>query len=174
MVQINGIIDDDKILGFKKAFDNGEYSLNIDKYIKELQSLHITRKVKLLNSDEILKNISVLIDALAQNQAVRCRVVEIKMDCVRVSTKLRFKKESLLNFLQVKYREELKQIKGTQADRNAYLQSIFEFVNTTTSKLQVLQDFCDILLNDIDQASWCLKSIIDCVKVTDAAKGVIV
>lgn len=165
---------DDRIMSFKKAFDNGEYSLDTDKYVRELQSLHITRKVKLLNSEEILKNISILIDALTQNQAVRCRVVEIKMDCVRISTKLKFKKESLVNYLQVKYREELKQIKGTQSDRTAYLQSIFDFINTSVSRLQVLQEFCDLLLNDIDQASWCLKSVIDCVKVTDAAKGIVV
>jgi len=165
---------DDRIMSFKKAFDAGEYSLDTDKYIRELQSLHITRKVKLLNSEEILKNISILIDALTQNQAVRCRVVEIKMDCVRISTKLKFKKESLVNYLQVKYREDLKQIKGTQSDRTAYLQSIFDFINTSVSRLQVLQEFCDLLLNDIDQASWCLKSVIDCVKVTDAAKGIVV
>lgn len=168
------ISNDDRILSFKKAFDNGEYSLDTDKYLQELQSLHITRKVKLLNSEDILKNISILIDALAQNQAVRCRVVEIKMDCVRISTKLKFKKDSLINFIQVKYRNELKNLKGTQSDRNAYLQSIFDFININTSRLQVLQDFCDILLNDIDQASWCLKSIIDCVKVSDAAKGIVI
>lgn len=171
---IESLETDDRILSFKKAFDNGEYSLDTDKYIRELQSLHITRKVKLLNSEEILKNISILIDALTQNQAVRCRVVEIKMDCVRISTKLKFKKESLVNYLQVKYREDLKQIKGTQSDRTAYLQSIFDFINTSVSRLQVLQEFCDLLLNDIDQASWCLKSVIDCVKVTDAAKGIVV
>ncbi len=171
---IESLETDDRILSFKKAFDNGEYSLDTDKYIRELQSLHITRKVKLLNSEEILKNISILIDALTQNQAVRCRVVEIKMDCVRISTKLKFKKESLVNYLQVKYREDLKQIKGTQSDRTAYLQSIFDFINTSVSRLQVLQEFCDLLLNDIDQASWCLKSVIDCVKVADAAKGIVV
>lgn len=169
----NQIFEDDKIVAFQKAYDNGEYSLNTEKYIKELQSLHITRKVRLLNSEEILKNISLLVDALAQNQSVRSRVVEIKMDCVRVSTKITFKKESLINYVQVKYRDELKLIKGTQSDRNAYIQELFGFADPMISKIKILQDFCDILLNDIDQASWCLKSIIDCMKILDEAKGIV-
>jgi len=167
------ILEDEKLVSFRKAYDNGEYDLDTDKFIKELRSVHITRKVRLLNSEEIVKNVVNLIDALAQNQAVRSRVVEIKMDCVRVSTKLKFKKESLINYIQVKYKEPLKSIKGTQADRNAYLNELFSFTTLTFSRLQVLQEFCDILLNDIDQASWCLKSIIDCVKIMDEAKGIV-
>lgn len=168
------ILDDDKLVAFRKAYDNGEYDLNTDKFIKELQNLHITRKVRLLNSEEILKNIQQLIEALAQNQSVRCRVVEIKMDCIRVLSKIKFKKESLINYLIVRYRDELKTIKGTQSDRNAYLQELFGFTSGTFTRLQILQEFCDVLLNDIDQASWCLKSIIDCLKVTNEAKGIVV
>ena len=167
------IFEDDKIVAFKKAYDNGEYNLNTEKYIKELQSLHITRKVRLLNSEEIVKNIALLVEALTQNQSVRSRVVEIKMDCVRVSIKLSTKKESLVNYILVKYREELKAIKGTQTDRNAYVQELFNFTTATSSRVKVLQDFCDILLNDIDQASWCLKSVIDCMKILDEAKGIV-
>ena len=167
------IFEDDKLVAFKKAYDNGEYNLNTEKYIKELQSLHITRKVRLLNSEEIVKNISLLVEALTQNQSVRSRVVEIKMDCVRVAIKLNTKKESLINYILVKYREELKSIKGTQTDRNAYVQELFNFTTSTSSRVKVLQDFCDILLNDIDQASWCLKSVIDCMKILDEAKGIV-
>ena len=86
------IFEDDKLVAFKKAYDNGEYNKKKKKYIKELQSLHITRKVRLLNSEEIVKNISLLVEALTQNQSVRSRVVEIKMDCVRVAIKLNTKK----------------------------------------------------------------------------------
>lgn len=169
-VEIN---KDDKITAFRTAYDNGEYSLNTDKYLKELKSLHITRNVRLLNREEVLKNLSVLIEALAQNQSIRCRVVEIKMDCVRAMTRLKFKKESLYNYILVKYREELKLIKGTQSDRTAYIQEIFQFTSPTLTNLQVLQEFCDILINDIDQASWCLKSIIDCMKIIDETKAAV-
>lgn len=167
------IFEDDKLVAFKRAYDNGEYNLNTEKYIKELQSLHITRKVRLLNSEEIVRNINLLVEALTQNQSVRSRVVEIKMDCVRVAIKLSTKKESLINYILVKYREELKSIKGTQTDRNAYVQELFNFTTATSSRVKVLQDFCDILLNDIDQASWCLKSVIDCMKILDEAKGIV-
>lgn len=167
------ISKDDKLVAFRTAFDNGEYNLNTEKYLKELRTLHITRNVRLLNREEILKNLSVLIEALAQNQSVRCRVVEIKMDCVRASTKLKFKKESLYNYISVKYREELKLIKGTQSDRTAFIQELFQFISPTVTNLQVLQDFCDILINDIDQASWCLKSIIDCMKIIDETRAAV-
>lgn len=167
------ILEDDKVVAFKKAYEKGEFDLNTEKFINEIQSMHITRKVSKLNSEDILKNVSTLIDALTQNQGVRSRVVEIKMMCTRVSTNIKFRIESLTNYIQVKYMKELKTMSGTQAERKAFVQETFQFTNPTLSRLQVLADFCDIVINDIDQASWCLKSIIDCVKIADEANRVI-
>lgn len=136
--------------------------------------MHITRKVRNLSSDDIMRNITSLVDALIQNQGVRSRIVEIKMMCTRTSTNLKFKIESLTNYIQVKYSKELKSLSGTQAERKSFVQETFNFATPILTKLQVLQDFCDVVINDIDQASWCLKSIIDCVKIADEANRVVV
>lgn len=172
-MEMTNILEDDKVVAFKKAYDNGEFDVNTEKYISEIQSMHITRKVSRLSSEDILKNVSVLIDAATQNQSVRSRVVEIKMMCTRASTNIKYRIESLTNYLQVKYIKELKNVSGTQAERKAFVQEVFQFTTPGITKLQVLQDFCDLVLNDIDQASWCIKSIIDCVKIADEANRVI-
>lgn len=171
-MEIN-FLEDEKIKSFKESYEKGNYDLNTDKLIKEIQQAHIVRNVRLLRSEDISENINIVIDAVAQNQSIRSRIVEIKMDCTRVCIKLKFKKESLINYLYAKYREELKSLKGTQADRNAFIQELFSFITPSLTRLQVLQDFCDLVLNDIDQASWALKSIIDCLKINDASKGII-
>ena len=168
------LLEDDKVAGFKKAYDCGEFDLNTEKFIKEIQNMHITRKVRNLSSDDIMRNITSLVDALIQNQGVRSRIVEIKMMCTRTSTNLKFKIESLTNYIQVKYSKELKSLSGTQAERKSFVQETFNFATPILTKLQVLQDFCEVVINDIDQASWCLKSIIDCVKIADEANKVVV
>ena len=167
------LANDDKVVSFKTAYDKGEYSLNTEKFLEEIQNMHIVRNIRSLHADTIVTEIPKVIEAIAQNQAFRSRIVEIKMYCTRAVTKLKFKKESLVNYLNVRYREELRAQKGTQADRNALVQEVFAFTNPTFTELQVLKDFCDLVINDIDQASWSLKSIIDCLKILDEAKGIV-
>lgn len=167
------LAQDDKVVSFKLAYDKGEYRLDTEKFLTEIQDMHITRNVRTLHSDTIISEIPKVIEAIAQNQATRSRIVEIKMYCTRASTKLKFKKETLINYLNVKYRDELKSQKGTQAERNALVQEVFAFTSPTITELQVLQDFCDLVINDIDQAAWSLKSIIDCLKILDEAKGIV-
>lgn len=81
------------------------------------------------------------------------------MMCTRTSTNLKFKIESLTNYIQVKYSKELKSLSGTQAERKSFVQETFNFATPILTKLQVLQDFCDVVINDIDQASWCLNQL---------------
>lgn len=170
----NNILEDEKLLSFRKAFDNGEYSLNTDSFMEEVRNIHITRGIRTMNSEDVLKNIHKVIDAVLQNQSCRSRVVEIKMMCVTVLTKLNFRKEALINYIQVRYQDQLKQSYRTINDRKAYLEELLSFTNTNTTKLQVLQNFCDLLIQDIDNASWALKSVIDCLKISDVANNSIV
>lgn len=167
------LADDDKVVSFKKAYDQGRYSIDSEKYLVEIENMHITRNVRTLDADSIVREIPKVIEAIAQNQAVRSRIVEIKMKATRVSTKLKFKKETLINYLSVRYKEELRSQKGTQSERNALIQEVFSFTTPSFTELQVLTDFCDLVINDIDQAAWSLKSIIDCLKILDEAKGIV-
>ena len=95
------------------------------------------------------------------------------MLCTRLVTKVGFRKDALINYIKVKYREELKTLGRTQADKNAYIEELFSFTNTSSSQLQTLQNFCDLVISDIDTAGWSLKSVIDCLKITDIANKIV-
>ena len=88
------ILNDFRLADFKKAIENGEYSFQGSKIIKELQSLHITRTVRLLNTDQVLENNRSVVDALINNQIARSRIVEIKMNAsnldIRIKARLYF------------------------------------------------------------------------------------
>lgn len=168
------LAEDPQVVAFRNAYEAGEFNLNTDKFITEIQNMHITRKVRVLRADEILQDLNKLIDALMQNQGIRSRITEIRMKCMSVSTNLNYKIETIMNYLQVRYREELKSLKGTQAERKAFLMEIFSFTTPAQQRLQVLQSYCELVINDIDQASWCLKAVIECVKMSDEVKKNIV
>lgn len=167
------ILQDEKIVSFRKAFDNGEFSFDTDKYIEEVKNIHITRGIRTMNSEDIFNHLNKVIDAVLQNQACRSRVVEIKMMCTMMQTKINTRKESLTNYILVKYREALKANYKTQADRKAYIDELFSYTITNSLKIQTLQNFCDLIIQDIDNASWALKSVIDCLKMSDAVNKVI-
>lgn len=159
---------DEKYSDFKKAFDNGEFSFNCSKLVNEIKSLHITRSVRTLTPEDVIKDSNRVITALINNQVTRSRIVEIKMSVSNLDIRIKSKVENLEKYLLTQYATELQKMKLTQAERKNYIQSLFDFTNVVTSNIEVVQKFADLVIDDIDQASWALKSIIDCLKINDA------
>ena len=55
---MSNILEDEKLLAFRKAFDNGEFSMNTEKYMDEIKNIHITRSIRTLSSSQIQKDIN--------------------------------------------------------------------------------------------------------------------
>lgn len=159
---------DDKYLDFKKAFENGEFAFNCTKLVNEIKSLHITRSVRSLTPEDVIKDSNRVITALINNQVTRSRIVEIKMSVSNLDIRIKSKVETLEKYLLTQYASELQKMKLTQTERKNYIQSLFDFTDTVKSNIDVVQRFADLVIDDIDQASWALKSIIDCLKINDA------
>lgn len=159
--------DDEKLADFRKAIENGEYSLNARRDIKEIQTLHVTRTVRLLHSDEIRENNNMVIDALINNQVTRSRIVEIKLNVSNLDIRIKARIEALTNYLMLTYAEDLKKNYKTQTERKSVVNSMFDFTNKLCAEIETVQKFADLIINDIDQAAWTLKSIIDCLKIND-------
>lgn len=165
---LDSLLNDDKYVDFKKAFANGAFSLNFNALLKEIKGLHVTRSVRSLDTHTVLSNTEAVVAALINNQITRSRIVEIKMNVSDLDLRIHSKIESLSKYLLSKYADDLKSLKLTQAERKNYVLSLFSFFDTCLYNIDVLQKFSDLVINDIDQASWMLKSIIDCLKINDA------
>ena len=168
MLEGDSILNDSRLADFKKAIENGEYSFQGSKIIKELQSLHITRTVRLLNTDQVLENNRSVVDALINNQIARSRIVEIKMNASNLDIRIKARIDALTNYLLTTYADFLKKNYNTQTERKSVINSLFDFVNKTKSEIEVVQKFSDLIIDDIDKSCWSLKSIIDCLKINDA------
>ena len=65
------------------------------------------------------------------------------------------------------YAEDLKKNYKTQTERKSVVNSMFDFTNKICAEIETVQKFADLIINDIDQAAWTLKSFIDCLKIND-------
>lgn len=161
---------DESYTNFKKAFDNGVFSMDCDKYINEIKTNTRVRQFRNVRSEALVQDTNKLIEVIMDNQVRRTRVVEIKQLVQANYNKLTYRIESMSNFLQVKYNKTLRAYSSTQAERATYVKELFSFADDILLDMKNLILFCDSSINDIDQTSWSLKSIIDCLKILDEVR----
>jgi len=168
------IINEDKrFSGFVNSFKNSDlYTIDFENLYNELQSSHITRKIRLISTEDILRDTTTVINALRENQAKRSYCVEVKLQMQKRKMLLESNIDSLTMYVRKKYHDEINAIYSTQTDRTNYLKGLFDFTLQTVNNYKTLIDFCSLLIDDIDHTYWTYKSIIDCLKITDEAKGI--
>ena len=164
---LKAIKKDDKYLLYKKRIEDGSYQFNRKPYLKELDNIQITRKIRFIKSDDLLtENQKNLLEVSLQNQAIRSRIVEIKLISVKKAELLETHITELKSYIALRYREGLKTLYSTTQERNNSLEYLFKDGQKILNKIQMLEEVCDILLNDIDQASWSIKSIISILELS--------
>lgn len=156
---------DPKVKKFNRRIMEGDFSIDTSKYMEELDRMHATRNIRLLTKKDVLHNAqSKIVDALIQNQAYRSRCVEIKMICYRTQQSIEQYRESLINYLRIQYRAELGAYK-TNSERDSAICSVLDDSELITSQLDVILEISDLIINDIDQASWAIKSLVEVLKL---------
>lgn len=135
---------------------------NTSELAREISSLHATRRIRSLESSDILASQQKqLIDATLQNQAFRSRAVEIKMQMLKISLTGHEHLSILINYMLATHKEELKSEAASITDRksivNNWLRSEWVLLNEVDNVVAL----CDLLIEDCDQAGWSLKRITD-------------
>lgn len=154
-----------KVKKFKRMLENGDFSVNVSEFLDELDRMHKTRTVRLITKKDVLHNAqNKLIDASIQNQAYRSRCVEIKMLCYRVESNITQHKEVLINYLKTTYKKALS-IYKTNAERDSVIETILSDSSWVIQQLQMIQELSDMIIDDIDKASWSLKTLIEVLKL---------
>lgn len=168
---VSKAIKDKRVVSLHKALERGVYFVDIEKIDQEVDQLHISRKVRELKTTELMQSFNKkFVTASLQNQAYRSRLVEIKMKCYRISAKLEEHLKAIRGHLKTTYPKTLMAYK-TQADRNAAIDSVLEEPIKRLKKLSRSDAVIDMVINDIDQASWSLKSILTVFENVDENKS---
>src|SRR5271154_6963685 len=111
---------DKRVRALQKALNKGTYHLDLDSLEKEIDSLHLTRQVRSLKTEELIVSFQKkFVDAALQNQAYRSRLVEIKVKCFRTAAKLEDHIAVVRSYLGIKYPNALKEYRTVGERKNA-------------------------------------------------------
>jgi len=152
---------DTRVKALLKALRQGTYHIDLDGLEREIDSLHLTRMVRSLKTEEVIQSFQKkFIQAALQNQAFRSRLVEIKVKCFRVSAKLEEHIGVVRSYLSIKYPNGLSKYR-TVAERKQAINSILEEPMTFLSKLELKDRELELIIKDLDAAAWSLKGIME-------------
>lgn len=145
---------------------NPAYAIDFDGYHEELQRLHTTRQVRELHrkkKQSIQFPVKVL-EAMLQDQATRSRCTEILGECVKISSAMDKTLSNLRDYLLSEYAHILKGI-GTQVERKAFMESVMKQFYEYLSQIQTLDKSARLVVDDIDQAGYMYRNVVEVIKV---------
>ncbi len=163
--QLKDIIrEDNRYKRLKESFDENKlFHMPIEQYLKEVESAHQIRPVRVLNPSDS-HFVDKLISANTSDQSTRSRLTAIMMECVRASSTLQAATDSFREYVLMVYAEDLKSLR-TKDERmmliNATLSPFLRYV----TKVNTLRDTIKLVVDDIDKACWSLKLSVEAYKI---------
>lgn len=164
---------DPKYQKFRLLVDKNKFSIDSTEITKELKTLHVTRIVRSLDPKNLINdNQSNLINASIQNQAIRSRVVEIKMECYTKYNLLDNYVSKLKDYLISQYNDDFKELK-TIKEKQGYLSNFFSGETTMLNEINTVIEICDILIEDLDKSAWSIKALVELLDLTVKRENII-
>lgn len=131
------------------------YKIPVDKLIKEVESIHATRSVRFLKTDDA-KYIERVVEACVRDQSQRSRLTEIIMKCHLAEKTLSEALDKLREYLLMTYGQELGFVR-TKEERGAVVRMALAPFHKFVHDVTTLKELCELVISDIDKAAWALK-----------------
>lgn len=151
---------------FLAKIEKGTYSIDYQKYIEEVKSIHAGRMIHILATKDLLGSQKAILDCIVENQQKRSRLVTIKTECVRKENILLEKISTLTKYIKANFNHQLTLEYSTQQARNTAVESLFSDAEEQIIRMQSLTKIIDIILVDIDQAGWATRNIVEVLKIS--------
>jgi hypothetical protein len=162
---------DKRVKALLKALRQGAYHIDLEGLEREIDSLHLTRMIRTLKTEEVITSFQKkFITAALQHQAFRSRLVEIKVKCFRVGARLEEHIGVVRSYLGITYPNSLSKYR-TVAERKAAINTILEEPMTFLSKLALKDKELEQIIKDLDQTSFSLKHIMDAMQINHVDKS---
>lgn len=166
---LKGIRDDPEYAKFKVIFTRIRERVDLDKDLNEVLNLHAGRTSRKLYGEKQY-SVKALLDASLKDMSYRSRMVEIR---VRASVQISVLEESVValrKYLSTEYADDLREF-GTVAERKSFVDRVLKSPLAYIEEANSLLDTIDILLKDLDQASFGLRNMLECLKLLDSSKA---
>jgi hypothetical protein len=158
---------DDKWARFM-AIRKAAYAPEFEKYIEEIQRMHKTRSIRVLGATAAPTGKKIA-DAAMRDQSVRSRCVEICMEITRNRNQLAIAMNTVSTYVNAEYGSLLAD-NGVRAvtERRSIVESLFGPAQRTLDELDTITEIADLVIKDVDQASWSIKSTVTALEVATA------
>ena len=143
--------------------------IDIDKYTVEIEDLHGRRIVRKYSTK--MMGMKTLYKCSLQEQAFRSRVIEILVTISRLRNQLELAYEGTVKHILSSYYDEIP-VK-TQYGKESWVKSKLSKVASRINEFTTLTDNANLIIDDIDKASWTLKRQVDLATVTNQREKVL-
>jgi len=144
-------------------------SIDLDKSMREVMSLHLSRTSRnLLGADRYSPKR--LIDASLKDLSNRSRMVEIRVRNDMALSHLREAIKALRRYISTEYADDLKEF-STVDQRRSFVDRIMKSANQLVSEGEALLSTIDQLVTDIDKAGYNIKAVVSCLQLLEGSKG---
>jgi Na+-transporting NADH:ubiquinone oxidoreductase subunit NqrC len=161
MSQSNDVLSKSKrVKRLLRKVEEGVFSVDEKRLMDEIELLHSNRMVRTMTFKVIHEKLAqkYLVDANAQNQTNRSRLVEIQMIITRKQNSLSRQVDQLTKYLKNRYYTNLKQLR-TISDRDNAISRVIEPAMDALARLENIFNYAEMVISDIDQAGYTLKRI---------------
>lgn len=132
----------------------------VEDWMQEIMNLHSRRAIRALNTRALLQSAQkISIDSNLENQAVRSRVVEIKMRCLQQLIVVEKYTKKLKKYIGAQYSDVLADMYSTMKERQAEIDHQMSRLVSVQDALQGVVKLSDVLIDDLDSAGYTLMRV---------------
>lgn len=151
---------DEKYKRLKKAFDTAPlYQLPVESLADEIETLHKTRRIRVLDPNAEGKFADDIIIANTQDQSVRGRLTEIMVQANRVVYKLNKALKTMRYHMLLTFSDELKSFRTIEERRQIVEMVLRPFADYITD-MEMLRESATLVVTDIDKGNFSLDKTI--------------
>ena len=152
----------------RENINNGLYSIDTEKYIKEIETMQATRKTRYIGTDNIIKKKrKSFIEAYNQNQSNRSRCVEIRLIVSNKFSLLERHLSRLKKYLITNYQDILKNDGcNTKEKQDSAVENLLSDAYDIINDLKMLDNMLYLVIDDMDKTHWDFESMRKVIEMT--------
>jgi hypothetical protein len=162
MLPLKIIKNDDVFIRYQDIVATIDKRIDTSKITNEAKLLHAERKSRTLKGTRPTND--QLYEAVARDLAVRSRLTELKLNLTVESDNLATAQTTIAAHLRVSYAEFMTEYK-TQEDKKVLLRRVLRKGTELLERINSVSDQLDLLIKDIDQASFSLSHLVSLFKI---------
>ena len=151
---------DKKYKRLKEAFDSAPmFQLPAEKLMDEIEALHKTRRIRVLDPQAEGKFVDDIVMANTQDQSVRGRLTEIMVQSNRVVRKLEKALKTMRFHMMLTFSDQLKSFR-TIEERRQIVEMVLKPFEDYIADMEMLKESATLVVTDIDKGNFSLQRTI--------------